>query len=134
MWVVDASMALSWCFEDETTDATEAVLERLLREGGIVPAHWPLEVANGLRSAERRGRLDERKLAAARDVFEHLPIDVIPMDLDSALDVIDFARRTGLTVYDAAYVDLALSRGIGLATADRRLADACVAVGVELVA
>jgi predicted nucleic acid-binding protein len=134
MFVVDASVTLAWCFEDETTDASDALLRRLLIEGGVAPAHWPLEVVNGLRSAERRGRLDSQKLLAARSVLTTLPVAVAAIDLDGALDLLDLARGHDLTTYDAAYLDLARSRGMGLATNDERLAAVCRTVGVPLVA
>ena len=134
MFVVDASITLAWCFADESSDATDDVLRRLLTEGGLAPAHWPLEVANALRFGERRGRIDEAKLAVARSLLTELPVDVVPVDLAAALDVVDLARRHDLTVYDAVYLDLAASRGLALATADRRLAAACRDAGVALIA
>jgi len=132
MLVVDASITLAWCFEDESSSATEALLERLVREGGLAPAHWPLEVANGLRFAHRRGRLDDRKVSAARSVLGALPVDVVPIDLRSALALVEIARDHDLTVYDAAYLDLARVRSMPLATVDDRLAVACRAAGVEI--
>ena len=57
MIVVDASVALAWCLADEQDELTERVLQRVVADGAIAPAHWSLEVANGLWSAERRGRL-----------------------------------------------------------------------------
>ena len=97
----------------------------------MAPAHWPLEVVNGLRSAQRRGRLDLQKLVTARSVLTPLPVTVAAIDLDGALDL---AREHDLTPYDAAYLDLARSRGMGLATSDERLAAVCLTVGVPLVA
>lgn len=134
MFVVDASVTLAWCFEDETTDASDALLRRLLIEGGVAPAHWPLEVVNGLHSAERRGRLDPQKVVSARSVLTTLPVAVAAIGLDGALDLLDLAREHDLTTYDAAYLDLARSRGMGLATSDERLAAACRTVGVPLIA
>ena len=58
MFVIDASVTLAWCFEDEASGDADAVLDRLDREAALAPAHWPLEVANALRTAERRGRLN----------------------------------------------------------------------------
>ena len=133
MFVVDASMTLAWCFEDETTDTTQAVLRRLFVEGGIAPGHWPVEVVSGLLSADRRDRLAEGRLAAARTVLGALPVDIVAIDLEGALLTLDAARRLGLTAYDAAYLELARSRGLGLATLDQRLAAACRTVGVPLV-
>jgi predicted nucleic acid-binding protein len=134
MFVVDASVTLAWCFEDETTATSEGLLRRVLTEGGLAPGHWPLEVANGLVVAERRGRLDGEKLVEARSLLTGLPIDVASIDLEAALGVLDVARAEQLTAYDAAYVELALSRSLGLATTDQRLAAVCRNVGVPLIA
>lgn len=133
MFVVDASVTLTWCFDDETTDATQALLRRLFTERGVAPGHWPVEVANGLLSAERRGRLADGKLEAARAVLRRLPVDVVAVNLEAALSTLEFARAQGLSAYDAAYLELARSRGLGLATFDERLAAACRTVGVPLV-
>jgi predicted nucleic acid-binding protein len=134
MFVVDASMTLAWCFEDESETGTNDVLHRLLLEGGIAPAHWPLEVANGLRSAERSGRVDEAAISRARSIVTELPIDVLPVETSTAMGLIEPALRHDLTVYDAAYLGLAEIRGLGLATLDTRLAAACRASGVPLIA
>ena len=123
MFVVDASIALAWCFEDETTVGTESLLERLVSEGGVAPAHWPMEVANGLRFAASSGRVDDSAIARAR-----------PVETSTALSLIEPARRHDLTVYGTAYLELAQVRGLGVATLDVRLAAACRTVGVALVA
>ncbi len=133
MFVVDASVTLTWCFEDETTDATQAVLRRLFTEGGIAPGHWPIEVANALWTAERRGRLADGRLDRAHLVLRRLPVDVASFDLEAALTALDVARAHDLSAYDAAYLELARSRGLGLATVDQRLAAACRTVGVPLI-
>ena len=133
MFVVDASVTLTWCFEDETTDASQVVLRRLFAEGGVAPGHWPVEVANGLWSAERRGRLAGGKLASARSVLGTLPVQIAAMDLEAALAALDVARALDLTAYDAAYLALARSRGLGLATVDQRLRAACRTVGLPLI-
>lgn len=133
--VLDASIALSWCFEDEYSPLAEAVLGRLAHERAVAPSIWPLEVANGLRSGERRGRLDEPSIPVAARLLMTLPITVEePPRLEDAVGrVLHLARAVGLTVYDAAYLDLATRRGLPLATADDRLARAARAAGVDLV-
>jgi predicted nucleic acid-binding protein len=134
-FVIDASIALAWCFEDEASPLADGVLSRLEDEEGVAPSIWPLEVANGLRSAERRGRIDEREVPAVVRLLATLPIEVVPTTLDQALgDVLSVARAAGLSTYDAAYLDLALRRGLPLATADEYLAQAAEASGVVLVA
>ena len=133
MFVVDASVILAWCLDDETSEVADAALERLLVEGAIAPAHWPLEVANGLRAAERRGRIDEPSLRRLQPRLSKLPVEVAPVELSTAFGVIESARRYDLSVYDAAYLDLAEFRGLGLATVDARLADACRVAGLALI-
>lgn len=133
--VVDASIALSWCFEDEHTALGDAVLSRLLEQTAVAPGIWPLEVANGLRSAERRERLDEHATTLAAQLLMTLPItvDETPRVEDALGRVLHLARSVGLTTYDAAYLDLALRRGLPLATVDDQLARAAVAVGVDVL-
>ena len=131
MFVMDASIALAWCFEDEAGDGADAVLDRLGRERAMVPAHWPLEVANALRTAERRGRIAAAELADLRALLAALPVDVVPVEVPTALyQVLDAARLRDLTAYDAAYLDLAATRGLPLATIDGALRTACGAAGV----
>jgi predicted nucleic acid-binding protein len=133
MFVVDASITLAWCFDDESTDSTDLVLERLVHEGGIAPAHWSMEVANGLRFAASSGRVDEAAIVRARDIVQQLPIEVRPVETSTALFLIEQARQHDLTVYDAAYLGIAEALGLDLATLDQRLASACRAAGVDLI-
>jgi len=134
MFVVDASMTLAWCFDDEDSEATDAVLRRLLLEGAIAPAHWSLEVGNGLRFGERRGRIDRAKLTVVESLLRDLLVDVVPIDIPTMLRAVDIARRHDITVYDAAYLDLAASRGLGLATIDQRLSAVCRKARVRVIA
>lgn len=134
MFVLDASMTLAWCFEDETTVDTEAVLRRLLLEGATAPAHWSLEVGNGLRFGERRGRLDHGRLEAAESLLSDLFVDLVTVDIAMMFRAIAVARRHDLTVYDAAYLELASTRGLGLATIDRQLIEACHKERVRVIA
>ena len=133
-FVIDASVALAWCFADEASPVADAALDRLNNEDALVPAIWPLEVANGLRTAERRGRLDRADMARIRELLISLPIQVEAIDLDVALgEVSDLARNLDLTAYDAAYLALAARRGLVLATIDEGLKRACNSAGVKLV-
>jgi len=133
-FVVDASIVVAWCFADETSAMADIVLGRLEHERAIAPAHWPLEVANALRTAERRRRLEPSDLPRLRALLVNLPVDVAPVELSTALGgTLEAARTHDLTAYDAAYLDLASVRGLPIATIDDRLRDACVRAGVELV-
>jgi predicted nucleic acid-binding protein len=132
-FVLDASIALAWCFGDEATSATTLMLERLENESAVVPAIWPIELANVLANAERRGRI------AASDIAEFLaliaPLD-IQVDAETAArglrEILAVARHEALSAYDAAYLELAMRLGLPLATRDARLADAARHVGVEV--
>lgn len=133
-FVLDASVTLAWCFVDESSEMADRVLDRLEREEAVAPAIWPLEVANGLRTAERRGRLALADVAQIRELLTALPVEVEGVPLDAALgEVAELARRLDLTAYDASYLALAARRGLPLATADGRLRRACEQAGVNLV-
>lgn len=134
MFVVDASVALAWCFGDEASDAADAALDALAEEGASAPAIWPFEVANALRTAERRGRLDLSDVGRIRSLLLALPIAVESVDLAAALgEVAEVARTLDLTAYDAAYLALAARRGLPIATVDDRLRRAAVVAGIPLV-
>jgi predicted nucleic acid-binding protein len=135
MFVIDASITLALCFEDEGGPAAERVLERLEREAAVAPAHWPLEIANALRTAERRGRLQAVDLPRLRGLLAGLPVEIVPIELATAAgDILETARTFDLSVYDAAYLALAAFRGLPLATNDEQLRGACGRAGVELAA
>ena len=132
MFVIDASVAMSWCFEDEASGKADAVLERLRDEDAAVPAVWPLEVANVLLVAERRGRLSEAKANRFLELLSQLPIDVdsSPTDVPGTVAA---GRRHGLTSCDASYLVLAERLGASLATVDDPLAKAARKAGVQLL-
>jgi predicted nucleic acid-binding protein len=131
--VVDASIALAWCLSDESDEDAERLLDRVAAEGGAAPAHWPLEVANGLLSAERRKRLSSGDADRARRLIADLDIEVVPVELEMATgSALDLARRYSLSVYDAGYLGLASYRGLALGSLDGPLRKACVAEGVPL--
>jgi predicted nucleic acid-binding protein len=130
--VIDTSVTMAWCFEDETSADTEAVLERLRQEEAVVPSVWELEVTNVLLVAERRKRVSEAQATRFLSLLTQLPIrvDVSPTDLTAVLAA---GRRHRLSAYDAAYLVLAERHGIPLATLDEKLAAACRDAGVDLV-
>ena len=134
-FVVDASVALGWCFEDEASEYAERVFEQLNEENkALVPSIWPLEVANGLLVAERRGRLSSAKVARTAEVVTQLPVSIQDAQPELALGaVLDLARAQGLTAYDAAYLELAMREGLPLATQDEALRAAAQRVGVPLL-
>jgi predicted nucleic acid-binding protein len=130
-FVLDTSVTMAWCFEDEATGATDAVLSRLANERAVVPPLWRLEVANVLIVAERRGRMTEAQSGRFVSLLSQLPIDLDSQDVPVS-NVADAARRHGLSSYDAAYLLLAQRRGLSLATLDEALSAAASAAGVAL--
>ncbi len=132
--VIDSSLTLTWFFEDERTDATLALLDRVQQSGAVVPSLWRLEVANALQMGIRRGRID----AAYRDASL---LDLSALDIRIDAEGHDFAwsttlrlaERFGLTLYDAAYLELAQRLGLPLATRDQALRAAAGGLDVALL-
>lgn len=130
---IDASVTLAWYFDDERNAAADAVLDRVTEEGGVVPLIWQYEVANGLQMAVRRKRIDALYRDAALAELRLLPINVDRPGGDLVWSaVLGLAERFRLTVYDAAYLELAHRRGLPLATGDRALRAAARAMPIEL--
>jgi len=134
--VLDASVAVAWCFEDESTRFTEGVLDLLAAGTEVVtPAIWPFEVANALLVAERRKRITLAQVTALLQRIAGLRISVDPIHPGTAFNqILSFARQSGLSEYDAAYVELALREALPLATLDHKLRRAATGVGITLVA
>lgn len=130
--VLDASVALSWCFEDEWTELSGAVLEHVRVDGAIVPPLWDLEVANVLLGAERRGRTTRADTERFVSLLQQLPVETSEHDPDLT-DVVAVARDFGLTAYDACYLVSAMRTGWPLATLDQALARAATEAGVPVV-
>jgi predicted nucleic acid-binding protein len=132
--VIDASSVLAWCFEDEGGPETDALIDKVAAEGAAVPAMWALEVANGLVTGERRGRIKRAASTAFVTLIEELPIIA-----DRATGThgrhatMSLAREHRLTAYDAAYLELAMRLGVPLATDNRALAAAAAQAGVVLL-
>lgn len=130
-FVLDASIAIAWCFEDEADPAVDALLDSLKAQGAVVPALWPLEVTNVLLQAERRGRITMVTVDGRLAAFEALPITVdTTLWLRIGAAILGLARLHGLTTYDAAYLELATRQRLPLATRDKALGRAAAAVGV----
>jgi len=132
--VIDSSAILAWVYSEETTEAVTEIFLRLKERGGWVPALWRLEVANVLQMNVRRGRHDTAFRDAALADLALLPISTdSETDRQACGTTLRLAERYRLTVYDAAYLELAQRRGMPLATLDRELRDAAFAEGVILL-
>lgn len=133
-FVLDASMTLAAALPDENSDAARAVLGRASKMGAWVPAIWHLEVANALQIGARRGRCSAAFVDHTLERLASVPIEV---DAETAArswrDTLELARTENLTVYDAAYLELAVRRGLALASLDEQLTQAAVRCGVTLI-
>jgi predicted nucleic acid-binding protein len=133
-FVIDASVALAWCFDDEATPATRALLDRFEDEHAEVPSLWHLELANALASSERNRRITAARISEFIALIDGLPIVIDEQTATVALStMLDLARREGLSAYDASYLELAMRRGVPLATKDKDLAQAAQRAGVSLL-
>jgi predicted nucleic acid-binding protein len=131
--VVDASVTLAWCLHDEQSEYANGILETVSRDSALVPALWPIEVANGLIVAERRGRLRAAEIPRLSSLLATLPIELTNATLDGALGpVLALTRDQGLSAYDASYLELAIREGLALATVDGKLRAAAESAGVTI--
>jgi predicted nucleic acid-binding protein len=129
--VIDASIALAWCFEDEASEETDAVAQDVIANGGLVPSLFHLELANVLLQAERRGRISASEIAQRLDLIAQMPIETDLQTVGRAWsETLSLARAHKLTSYDAAYLELASRKGAILATKDKALAGAAHQIGV----
>jgi len=132
--VIDASVALSWVYSDEHSAVSDALLARVSHEGAVVPSLWRLEVANSLQTGIRRKRIDAAYRDSSIQIFLRLPIEIDLETNDHAwTTVLHLADMHQLTVYDAAYLELAVRRRLPLATRDEDLAAAASSAGVVLL-
>lgn len=130
-FVIDASVVLTWLFEDESHPAAEALPDRLITETALVPSVWRHEVTNALVVACRRQRITPSHLDRFIALLEQLPIE--ESDPAPMAEVSRLALGQGLSANDAAYLQLAVAQGLPLATVDARLAAAATALGVTLL-
>lgn len=132
-FVLDCSVTMAWCFEDETDLRALKVLNSLAAHEAMVPNHWPLEVANVLAGAERRKRITAERITRFIDILSRLPIIVDDQTATKAFgDTLRLARTHQLTAYDAAYLELAMRAGCPLASLDGPLNDTAAGLGVSL--
>jgi predicted nucleic acid-binding protein len=133
-FVLDASMAMSWCFADESTSRSGIVLDALVDSHAEVPPLWPFEIANVLAVNEKKRRITESASFEFLQTLSRLDIRIDrsqPAINGNAL--LPLVRRHGLTAYDAAYLELAKRKGLALATFDKELIAAAKSEGIALV-
>jgi predicted nucleic acid-binding protein len=130
-FVLDASVSACWALDDEEHAIADMALVRSAADEVVVPALWWFEIRNLLIVAERRGRITATKTSVFFASLERLTILIDHVPDDQA--IMALARRHGLTVYDSAYLELALRTPAGMATLDKRLAAAAAHEGVSLI-
>lgn len=131
-FVLDASVALAWCFETETDHFTDAVLDSLADSTALVPTVWPLEIGNVLVVAERRGYLDHASSVRFLNLLRQLSLEVEQESPQRMFgEILLLAREQQLSTYDASYLDLAMRSGLPLASRDGALIQAARRCGVQ---
>lgn len=132
-FILDASLAVAWCFQDEGGTYVENVLLQLEECEACVPQIWPLEVGNAVLAAERRARITRAAATHFLSTLQELPITVESVPPGIALSqTVAVAHDLGISVYDASYVQLAMQLGIPLATLDEGMRRAAMESGVEI--
>ena len=137
VFVLDASVAISWCFPGDPTENTpynQAVLKRLAVDDAVVPEIWAFEIANSIFvSYSKRKRITEQQVREYLALLKALPIRIEAQTLWANVDLESLARRRNLAAYDTAYLRLAQRTNLALATSDGPLRDAAIAEGVAVI-
>ncbi len=129
--MLDTSVVLAWCLADENVRVADRALEAVIEDGAVLPGIWWYEIRNAFVMNERRGRLTPADTEAALANLRDMPI-LVDRDHDEGA-VLELARTHDLSVYDAAYLEVAQRRELPLATLDRRLGDAAENAGVMII-
>lgn len=133
-FILDASIALAWCFEDEATPQTTLLLEELEFKTALVPSIWPLEISNILLSAQRKKRISFADMMQLLEMIASLNIQLETETIEKHFhETLSLAYNENLTTYDASYLELAIRLGLPVATKDKQLRQACINLGVKLI-
>jgi predicted nucleic acid-binding protein len=132
--VIDASVALAWCFRDEARPKTDALRGRVTLAGAVVPPHWRIEVENTVRVGERRSRITPVQVGDFVQFIRAQLIEVDQRPLATTFgDLLPLARQYSVSVYDATYIELASRRGLPLATLDDNMNRAARQLGIDVL-
>jgi predicted nucleic acid-binding protein len=132
-FIVDNSVVMSWCFKDQANAYADSVLDTLKATTAYVPSVWPLEVVNVLLAAERGNLISEADSVRFINLLSGLPIFIQDERPERSMtDLLGLARAHDLSSYDASYLDLAMKKGLPLATLDQKLRKAAVAVKLPI--
>ncbi len=132
-FVLDGSIVMSWALDEEVDAVASAALARLSDEDeqAHAPTLWWMEIRNALIVNERRKRITPVKTARLLGALSRFNVMLDSQTQEAPL--LSLARQHGLTVYDAAYLELTLRLGLPLATLDKALAKAARSEGLQLV-
>lgn len=128
--VVDNSIVLSWCLADESDVLADRAMQHVIEDGAVVPGIWWYELRNALIVNERRGRLDAEDTICTLTDLREMSI-ALDWEHDDSV-ILELARRCSLSVYDAAYLEVARRRGLRMASLDRRLCQTATTSRVPL--
>ena len=136
-FVLDASVAISWCFPGDPTEDTlysRRVLNSLTSDDAVVPEIWAFEIANSIFvSYSKRQRISERQVREYLGLLKALPIRLEAQSLWANVDLEALCRRQNIAAYDAAYLELAERTSLPLATVDVPLKQAALAQGIPVL-
>jgi len=134
IFVIDNSVVMTWCFKDEENPYADDILDSLENATAHVPSIWPLEVGNVLLVAERKNRLSEADSIRFIALLTELPIIIEQESPERMIkEIFALARKHELSSYDASYLDLAMRKGLPIATLDNNLIDAAKRSQVPIV-
>lgn len=121
-FVVDCSVVMTWCFKDENSPYSDFILDKLENAIAYVPSIWPLEVGNVLLVAERKKRISEAGSTRFLALLTELPLTIDQETPERMItQIFALARKHNLSSYDASYLDLAMRKGLPVATLDKSL-------------
>lgn len=133
-FVIDNSVVMTWCFQDEVVPYADAVLDKLTEATALVPAIWPLEVINVLLVAEHKNRLYVADSTRFLSLLARLPIVVDRSWPERMMkDLLALGRTYSLSSYDTAYLELAMRQGLPIATLDKKLLEAARQVDIPIL-
>lgn len=136
-FVLDCSIVVSWCLEDENNSYSSDILGMFSTSDiveAIVPSIWPIELANVLLVSERRNRISKADSNRFLKLLADMPIIIDDISSAEVLhDILSLGRELNLSSYDATYLELAIRMGLPIATLDKRLQQAATDFGVALV-
>lgn len=132
--VLDCSVTMAWCFSDEASKHSLSILELMEKAEAHVPNIWPLEVANILWFSEKKHRIDRVQSHRFRTLLNEMSIIVDKTTSELAMwEIFEMARDLDLTIYDTAYLELAVREKLPLATLDGAMQTAARRLGVTVL-